>query len=436
MTRKPMPSILSPKHPQYEPRQIQGREIDWMLRRNIWTGVLGSLSVSFMTGGVFFTVYCQRMGMQTYQFGALSTLVYLMFPLVLFSAAIEEHFGRRKYPWVILAMLSRAVLVPLALGLFMRLNPWLIMALVVASVAFSNLGSPLWVSWTWGYIPTGSLGRFTARKSLWVTLVMALFGLCGATLVRYTPSEHQVRVISAMFVVLAVLGFVDLAFHAQIPEPPRESPPARSRTKVWQAVRHAPFRNWLLVMGIWYFALSLGGPFCVPYMMRDLGFGKKMLTAAVLVGVVPAAGSLLTLHFWGRRADVRHPGKVIAACCGVWATIPFFYYVSTPANALWVLGTAWAIAGVFPVVVSVSMPLMTARLSGKDKTMPAALFYVVLQVGGMLGAAVGTYIVHRHGVHSAFMASLAARMTAAFVMFLLLVYRPAKGSGGALSAPA
>ena len=83
----------------YDVREIRPEEIPWMLRRNIWTGVLGSMSMTLMTSGMFFTVYCQRMGMQTYQFGVLSTLAYLMLPISLFSGCVEERFGQRKYPW-------------------------------------------------------------------------------------------------------------------------------------------------------------------------------------------------------------------------------------------------------------------------------------------------------------------------------------------------
>ncbi len=159
-------------------------------------------------------------------------------------------------------------------------------------------------------------------------------------------------------------------------------------------------------------------------MMYELGFKQRFFTAVVLTAAVPAVGALLTLPFWGRVLDRRHPGRVVAFCYAFWAFIPVFYHRATPANALWMVGIAWAIAGVFPTGFLVARPVMTARLSGEDKTMPAALIWVKHSVGLMLGSAVGTLIVRAHGTQAVFMVSFAGRAVAAFLAFLLLVYYP------------
>lgn len=419
-----MASTLHPDHPLYEVRPVRGEEIPWMLKRNIWTGVLGSLSVTFLTNGVFFTAFCQQMGMRHYQFGILATLVSLTLPLSLFSAAIEEWFGQRKYPWFVLCMASRFLLAPLLLGYFVRFNPWIIVALVVGMMSISRLISPLWLSWTWDYIPSDSFGRFTAKRNFWITFWRAGVALGGAFLVHIMPAEHKLQVISVIFTGLLILGIIDLIYHVRIPEPPRETPSSRSLAKFLTALRNKPFRNLLFATGVWYFALFVGSPFCVPYMMEELGFESNFILATLLVYAVPAAGTLLTLPVWGKISDRARPGILMAICCLFWAFIPLFYYYAGPGNALTSLVGAWIIAGIFPAGYAVLQPLLTRRLSGPDKTMPSALLLMVASLGGVAGSTVGTFIVRTHPVNDAFMVSFVARLAGAFVVALLLVYAP------------
>ena len=68
---------------------------------------------------------------------------------------------------------------------------------------------------------------------------------------------------------------------------------------------------------------------------------------------------------------------------------------------------------------------MTSRLSGSDKTMPAALTAVAMSGGFALGSITGTLIVKAYGVQEVFLVTGAARVTGAFLVFLLLVVLPA-----------
>jgi MFS family permease len=396
-----------------------------MLHRNIWTGVLGSVSMTFMTGGVFFTLYCQRMGMETYQFGVISTLTSMVMPLFLLSSALEVWFGQRKYPWFVLAMVSRLMLAPLILGLFMPVSPWFIVGLMVVVVAIGTLISPLWISWTWDYYPIETFGQFTARRAFWTTFGTAVAGIVMAVVVTRTPAD-TLKVISALFAVLLVLGIVDLIYHVEIPEPPPSAPTTRGNVgKILNALRKAQFRNQLLAVGIWYFAVSIGGPFCLPYMMKDLGFGQGLMSAVVLVHAIPAAGTLVTLRLWGKLADTKHPGLIVSVCCLAWATIPFFYFLARPHGATWPLTVAWIIGGTFPAGYTIALPILTRRVAGDDKTTFAALVAMVASLGATLGSAFGTFSLTYCGAPNVFMVSFVARVTAAFIMFLLLVYQPA-----------
>jgi len=422
-----VPSILHPAHPEHAPRRLRPGEVRWMMGRNIWTGVLGNIGLMYMTGGVFFVAYCHEMGMEKYQFGVLRALSSLVVPLMLLSPAIEERCGRRKYPWFVLQLAGRFMLFPLVLGIFFRINPWMIVSLVGLYSALSSVGTALWQSWTWDYIPLAVYARFSARRTFWIRLTGTMFFVVAAAVVGLTQSDTLMRrqLLSAIFVLLFVLAILDIVFHVRIPEPHRRSRRAGTFAKFVEALKNVPFRNWLVLTAIWNFAVSLAGPFCMPYMMEELGFGDRLFMASVLTSLVPTIGALATLPLWGRLLDTRHTGRVVALCCAVWSLIPLLFFYATDSNAMWMMGAVWTISGIFPTAVTVAIPLITARLSGAEKTAPAALRLVLMSVGAASGAALGTLILRTYGVHHAFMASFAARMTVVFLMFLMLDVRPA-----------
>jgi len=378
------------------------------------------------------------MGMKQYQFGVLASLRAVTTAAMLFAPALQERFGQRKYPWFLLSLAARLALAPLLLGLFLRVSPWTIIVLVTAFAASANTAYALGQSWQWDYIPSEEFGHFVGRRSFWVSLTGAIFALGAACLVPQAGSPARVQVISAIFFILMATGMVGLFFHARIPEPPRRARPAGTLTKLRAALGDPTFRNWLVVMCLWNFGLAISGPFSVPYMMEGLGFKNRMAFATALSVALPAAGAVLAYRVWGRALDKRHPGKIVAVCFCFWAIIPLFYYLATPQNAPWLMGASWGIAGLFPAGVVLAVPLLTSRLSGRDKTMAVALIWVVMNFGRVIGSAFGAYVVRAHGPQAVFFVSLWVRLSAALLGFLLLVYRPhfdRAGSAGLLARP-
>jgi len=421
--------FLSPNHWDFKPREVKREEIPWMLRRQVWTGVLGSLFAIYMGSGIYFTMFCREMGMEPYQFGILSALVALMAPLMLFSASIEEWFGARKYPWFVLATASRACFAPFLLGAFLKLNPWMIIALCVLATAFSYLAAPIWLSWTWDYIPSDIFGRFWARRHFWAKLVGSAFGLFFGVMVAMAEPGRKIHIIIAVFALLFALGLTDLIFHRKIPETPRRAKKGSAYAKALATLKNRPFRRWMVALAIWSLATAVSGPFCIPYMMYDLGFHEKFLTATILTIVIPSAGTLLTLKFWGRIADKWNPRNILVICYACWACIPLFYYLSTPDNAVLTLGIAWAAAGIFPAGVLVASSLVSSRMAGEDKTMPVAMLTVCVSLARAAGSGIGTLLVTTVGVHYTFAVSLGARYTAVAAILVLLLYVPMMESG-------
>ena len=416
--------IFKRTHPLYRPREISREELPWMLRRNVWTATLGTIAIGNLTGGPFFTAYCQEMGMPQYMFGLLTTFMMLMTFLMLLSPAIEEHFGQRKYPWFVFATASRSVFAIFILGLFVKLNPWIIVLTIVGWAALANLASPLWESWAWSYIPGRRFARFWARRNFWCTLALTASALAVAPIINHMPHEGRAMGISALFAVLLVVGMLDVLFHVKIPESPRQARPAGSLSKIREAFSNPPFRLWVFAVAVWYFGVMVAGPFCLPYMLYDLGFKDDFFIYTVLTTALPAACTLLTLRYWGRAVDSRYRGTIVVVSSVFWTAIPLFYFLATPQNSIRMLGAAWIIGGIFPFGVILAVPLITKSLSGEDKTMPAAIVSIAANVGMMFGAGLGTFIARAYSVRDTFAVSLVLRAVGAFLFFLIMVYRP------------
>ena len=431
-------SIFHPKHPVYRVRPIAPSELPGILRRNIWTGVLGALAINFLTGGVFFTAYCLNMGMNDKWFGLLYTLTAPMVVFTMLAGVLEERFGHRKYPFFILALASRLALGPMLLGAILAVPPWAVVAMVVAFAALSNLSTPLWLSWTWSYIPADRFARFSAVRSSWATLVQMPVALAGAFAVESVPPRHRTLVFCAIFSLLIVAGVVDLVCHIHIPEPPREDAPEKSVSRIREVLRNAPMRNLLLATMIWNFGVMVGGPFCLPYMMAELGYRDRIMSAALLTSVLPSLATLAALWAWGRLLDRTSTGPILTVSYALWATIPLFYYFAPPDSPDTAMMLVWLVGGIAPWGAVLATPLLLARLSGRDKTMPAALWLITSSLGSMVGSALGTWIVANFGgSRPAFMVSFAARAAAACIVFLLVVCEPwARRRGAAARGPA
>jgi len=435
-----MLSIPNSSHPLFQPRQIEPDEVRWVLRRNIWTSALAVIGAGAI-GGVFFTAFGLEMGMTKYHFGVLSAVLSLVGLVRLFSAAVQEREVSRKYAWFMLRLAARVLLFPLALGIFMRLSPWAIIALVGGHALLSALSDPIWQSWTWDYVPAETFGSFWARRKFWIRLSGMTFTFGAALVMDRIPSQHRQEVLAALITMLILVGGAYVFFHIRIPEPPRRARPASSMSKIAQAVRNSPFRSLLFVSALWSFAASTSTPFVVPYILDDLGLHANLTMAVALMQVVPSVCTVVVVRFWGRSVDTRHPARVMLACSFFWCLVPLLYYLVDPASrseAIGIVALAYVIGGVFPIGFALGKVLLTARMSGKDKTMPAALMTVMASVGSMLGAALGTYFVRAAqagGVvefKNVFALGFAMRAIVVAAVFLVLVRR---ARGGEAAAP-
>jgi len=420
-------SIFSRNHPAFQTREIQRVEVDGILRRTILLSVMG-IPVGYVASGIFFTAFGLHMGMTKLHFGVLGTMLLLIRFTRLLAPAVEEREPSRKRAWFMLISAARIVLLSFVLGMFVPITPWMILAVAAFYTALHGVAVPLWHSWTWDYVPPGRFARFWARRNFWRRLGDTVFLLGAAFALDRVPEQHQRVVLCALFALFIAVGLVQAFWHLKIPEPPRTKPQASSVAKLADALRNRPFRNLLLLMGLWTFADSICSPFVNPYLLEDLGLSSQLVVPVLLRQVVPTLCALATLGLWGRVLDGPHVRPAVIISVLFWCTIPLFYYLAEPGKFSLIVAmllAAAVLSGIFPVGFGLAKVLLTARLSGADKTMPAALMAVVPSLGGAIGATIGTYFVGTAEARDVFILSLAARAAVVPAACLLLRARGA-----------
>jgi len=95
-----------------------------VMRKHIYTGVMGSIYFTLISG-IFFVYYGNRLGMSRFQWGLMGGISSFLLTAQILSAQITQRTGRRKLLWFVSALAGRGMrLVGILLGLWMWQAGW------------------------------------------------------------------------------------------------------------------------------------------------------------------------------------------------------------------------------------------------------------------------------------------------------------------------
>lgn len=397
----------------FEMRRIDEDEIPKIIRLHIWTGAMGTIAFNlFVPAGLYFTYFVLACGFTKAQLGTLTAAISAAVVFQILSVYFERKYGTRKYPWYLFTTLSWLAYLPLLFLNTSLLTPPIFILICFIAVALRNLGTPLWFSWVYDMIPVERLGTFwavRARGIIFLTLIAMLgIGIC----MDRTPEEYKLMLVKSVLALGIALGVIDIVWHIRIPEPPTVNKEGRGNFlgEFLLPLKNRRFRHWIAVFSLWTFSIMISGPFSIVYMLKDLRL-EKFLTNTLLIMVIPSISSILFLPLWGKIIDKRGPRPVLLICCFLWATIPFYYYLATPENAIAIMTIPWFLAGCCPLGVMTAEAKVTSTLSkGFRKTICVAMLMIAATLGGSLGALVGGQIVESYGIVNCFPVSSVCRM--------------------------
>jgi MFS family permease len=282
-----------------------------------------------LTGGVFLVAYALGLGASNAVIGLIAAIPPLAELLQIPGVGIIERAGNRRLVAVVTSLAARFFWIPIALIPLMAGSRTGIPILIVCLAVYSSLSAIKhcsWKSWMRDLIPPEILGLFFSRRmALSFALGIALSLGAGFFLdfLRYDSSINPLLGYSALFLIGNAFGLIGTYFLAKTPEPKmtvREGIPLKNLLSEPFGDRN--FRNLLIFLCIWSFAINLAAPFFTVYLLNRLSID---ITLVIALSILSQFCSILSFSFWGNLADrysnksmLRLAGPLFIICLIAW----------------------------------------------------------------------------------------------------------------------
>jgi len=382
----------------------------------------------------YLTIYLLTLGVTRAQIGLLSSFSNLADALLLLPAAmLVERTGKRKEITVKSALVSRTVVLLMALLPFLLLDSpalvWIILALALIRDGANNFAFPGWIALTSDIVPLEGRGRYFGARNF----IMGLAGMIVTLIIGEAitqigdPLGYQLA-----YLLAAILGGISIHFFSKIIDSSSKNESIGEAEEaehhlvddikgIFTSLKgHPHFIKFAIYIAVWNFGINIAAPFFSVYMVDTLH-----LTAAMIgvVTVLNTAANMLVQRQVGVLADKWGNRIVTIVFLALIPVLPVLW-------GLWVQqywhvillqvlgGLLW---GGFNLVSFNNLLMQTPE----DQRARFSAFYqiiVTLSLAG--GAALGSYLITRFDFIGVTLASAALRWVAA-MLFVLIVANPA-----------
>jgi MFS family permease len=333
----------------YSHRAIEPVELPSVMRKHIYTGVMGAI-YGAMVLGVFFGKYWKEIGGDPVLWTVLSAFLSLATVAQLVSAYLTSRTGARKRLWYraeLISRLLRLASVASSALLWYRVSSaaacWALILFATAGSFFTALASAPWQSWLSSIIPANRHGWFMGRRGAWVSLGAMAVVLPAGWLMDAAGKSWTLPVLLGLFGVGIAMGLVDLWIHRTIPEPPIE---ANGEADFWAEVRRPledrRFRPFLIFQGCWMFSMGMAGSLTWPFWTDVLHIDSSMGGTALLIVGAPLGLTVLLGKWIGVMVDRLGARRMLGAGSLLWACIPALWLFATAENC-WAVLCIWAV---------------------------------------------------------------------------------------------
>lgn len=298
-------------------KELGEDEIRKGLNGLVWDGVLSQIMTN-LTTGAFLVAFALLLGASNAVIGILSAMAPLTQALQLPTIYVVEKTRNRRALTVGSSLFARLFWVVVAGIPFIMPAPYRLPCVVVSVSAyyvFGSITSCAFRSWMRDLIPDEILGRFLAKRMSFSMAIAVALGLLGAIGIDVYKSLHEDETVaySILFSIGALAGLIGVVNLARIPEP--TMPPTDGRTlrdMLYEPFHDANFRQLLIYLGAWSFAVNFSMPFFTVYLLARL---EMSMTIVLGLTVLSQVMNVLFFRIWGRLAD-RYSNKSVLAVCG------------------------------------------------------------------------------------------------------------------------
>ncbi|MEM4336198.1 MAG: MFS transporter [Candidatus Anstonellales archaeon] len=292
-------------------------------------------------------------------------------PYAIFRGATNEYLGflasfpalfsaifQLSAPYVLNRLKNRKGIV--LFGVFLNALSWLLMlstvlismeiALILFLIFFTMYAATnafagtLWSSWIADLVPENIRGRFFGKRNAITQFVSLLSTLLAGIMLGFLQDGTTALGFAVLFFASFIFRMVSLSFLRKIDDPPH---PSKMKTenplRFFRTRNTREAKNVILLSALFFFSVTLAGPFFVAYMLRDLGFNYFEYT---LVVIASSIARVIAMPYWGEISD-RFGNKTVLTL-GVFfvSFVPFLWLLSRSAYVIALIeifsGFVWA----------------------------------------------------------------------------------------------
>lgn len=376
-----------------------------------------------ITASPLLTTYARALGCGDFEFGLINALPFFATILSLPSAAIIDATGERKRIFLAALYFQRGVwlVFPLAVYLLWGSVPASVTLVVFLGSYFAQqigqaVGGPAWQVWMADIIPQRVRGRYIARRRQYGVFTAIPAAVLVGYLTDRVTGSHLVhtdadrdRVLwwcSALFVVVAVCGIIDILLFQFIPHTrkvvTRGTGLAATLASMLRPLADRDYLRFVAFIAGMFFTNGLLGQFLNRYVQEQVLAGSvsglNLLSQLMLV-IVPMATSAVVLPVWGAAADRFGAKPLLVAASAGFVPVAAGWMFVTP--EWWGLGFVMAaLTGVFWIGIEVTnFNYLTSAASaggeageGKGGSSYVAVHAVVTSVAAAAGGLTGGVI--------------------------------------------
>ncbi len=322
---------------------LTGEEIQRGLKLVIRDGLATQAMVT-LTGGIFLVAFALQLGASNTVIGLLAAIPPLAELLQIPAIYIVDRVRKRRLVVVAASLAARLFWLPIVLIPF-AFSPEQGIFVLIASIAlyasFSAISHCGWNSWMRDLIPQDRLGAFFARRlTLSTALALAISLIAGFFIDSWKAVFPDLAAYgySALFLLGLIAGLFGITLLARTPEPRMVTADEEDGllATIKKPFADSNFKNLIIFLGSWNFAVNLAAPFFTVYMLQRIGLD---ISVVVALGVGSQIMNIIFYRSWGRISD-RYSNKSVLAVSGplfmfaifawMFVTLPDIYILTYP----------------------------------------------------------------------------------------------------------
>ncbi len=378
----------------FRQRRIAPEELPGIMRKHIYTGAMGNVWASLVTG-LFFVVFGNAIGMTPWLWGVMSGISSLALVAQLFSSWLTQRMRQRKVVWFVNALAARVVrylTILLAMAFFRPGSATAAWVLIVGTCLcnlFGALATPPWMSWLADLIPERQHGGFWGRRASWIDAAVGFAIIPTGLLIDRVAEPWKPLALLGVFTMATAVGIADLVIHNTLPEPPLAKPSEEHYFRHLAApLRDLAFRPWLTFNFCWTLAMTFGGSLSLVFFTDHLGMRKNLFGGNIVLTIIPIVGGILVGSKSGKLVDKLGAKPVLWWGHFFWGILPALWIFATPATAMVWLTIQGVISGTASRAATTAANKLVTRFPAPENV---AVYSAISACTASLASALGCF---------------------------------------------